>query len=258
MWYTWLSSKIGLNALLAFDGGIPQWLMVLEVVLCIVAGYLCGSVNSAIIISKKLYGKDIRNFGSGNAGTTNMLRTFGKKAALFTLLGDMAKSAVAVLLGALLFGGFGNTVIGDGTEGAYLAGLFCVLGHIAPVYYRFKGGKGVLAAATMILLLDPIVFLLVLAVFVLTVLMSKYVSMGSVAAAFLYPGFTYAVHQYTHNGEMPALFKMGFTVIIALMIIFMHRENLYRVFHGTENKLSFKKKPAAEEDDDDFDDDDDD
>ncbi len=249
MWYTWLSEHIGLNALLGLDG-IPGWLMALEVVLCIVAGYLCGSINSAIIISKKLYGKDIRTFGSGNAGTTNMLRTFGKKAALFTLLGDMAKSAMAVLLGALLFGGFSGTVLGNGEEGAYLAGLFCVLGHIAPIYYRFKGGKGVLAAATMILLLDPLVFLLVLAVFVLTVLMSRYVSMGSVAASFLYPGFTYVVHQWTNNTvASPAFFKMSTSAIIALMVIFMHRENLNRVFHGTENKLSFKKKPEEDEDD---------
>ncbi len=254
MWYTWISEHIGLNALLGLDG-VPGWLMAAEVVLCIVAGYLCGSINSAIIISKRLYGKDIRAFGSGNAGTTNMLRTFGKKAALFTLLGDMAKSALAVLLGALIFGGAKGAVhLGSSEEGAYLAGLFCVLGHIAPVFYRFKGGKGVLAAATMILLLDPVVFLFVLGVFVLTVLMSRYVSMGSVAAAFLYPGFTYAVHQYMNNGVAPAIFKMGSTAIIALLVIFMHRENLNRVFHGTESKLSFKKKPEEDDDDDDDDD----
>ncbi len=248
MWYTWVSERIGLNALLFNESAVPDWLIVVEVALCIIVGYLCGSINSAIIVSKKLYGKDIRTFGSGNAGTTNMLRTFGKKAALFTLLGDMAKSALSVLLGALIFGGFKGTVWADGTEGAYLAGLFCVLGHIAPIFYRFKGGKGVLAAATMILMLDPIVFLLVIAVFVLTVALSKYVSMGSVAAAFLYPGFTIMVHQWNHHGFMPAIFKMAFTVIIALMVIFMHRENLARVYNGTESKLSFKKKPQDEDD----------
>ncbi len=251
-WYTWLSSEIGLNCLLFPNAqAIPEWLMAVEILLCLVGGYLLGSINSAIIISKRLYGKDIRSFGSGNAGTTNMLRTFGKKAALYTLLGDIAKSALAVLWGAWVFGGYADTITGDGSEGAYLAGLFAVLGHIAPIYYRFKGGKGVLAAATMILLLDPIVFLFVLGVFVLVVLVSRYVSMGSVAAAFLYPALTFAVHSYFHHGLPPAIFKLGFTVIIALLIIYMHRSNIQRVFNGTESKLSFKKKPDGEDDDDD-------
>ncbi len=254
-WYTWLSSEIGLNRLLYPDGAIPMGLKAFEILLCIVGGYLLGSINSAIIISKRRYGRDIRSFGSGNAGTTNMLRVFGKQAALLTLLGDIAKSALAVLWGAWVFGGYAGTVTGDGSEGAYLAGLFCVFGHISPIYYRFKGGKGVLAAATMILLLDPLVFAFVLAVFALVVLVSRYVSMGSVAAAFLYPAITYAVHAYFHHGLPPAIFKLGFTVVVALIIIYMHRSNLQRVFNGTESKLTFKKKPADDEDD--LDDDDD-
>lgn len=263
MWYDWIAEKIGLNAMLMRAGAFeltPVWLTVTELFLCAIAGYLLGSINSAIIVSGKLYGKDIRNFGSGNAGLTNMLRTFGKKAGLLTLAGDMLKAVLSVFIGAWLCG---DTFIGskDGAlligsmEGAYLAGMFCVIGHIAPVYYRFKGGKGVLAAATMILLLDPYVFMWLALIFVLVVLVTRFVSMGSVIAAFFYPAITYIAHTYATEW-VPGVFTMLFCFVCGVLVIFMHRENIKRVFHGKENKLSFGPKKKKTEDDDDDDEDD--
>ena len=119
-------------------------LMALAVVLSMAAGYFLGSVNAAIIISTKKYKSDIRNHGSGNAGMTNMFRTFGKAGGFLTLFGDIAKTILPICFGYLFFG----------YAGAYISGLFVVMGHCFPIYYRFKGGKGVLAAATMILLLN--------------------------------------------------------------------------------------------------------
>ncbi len=248
MWYSWLSNRIGVNALF-FDGNIPpDWATTLELFACVVVGYLLGSINPSIIVSRKLYGKDIREFGSGNAGLTNMLRTYGKKAALFTLGGDMLKTILSVAFGAMFYGVENWTSVDRGMEGAYLAALFCVLGHIAPVYYKFRGGKGVLAAATAILILDPIVFLMLIAIFATVLLLTRYVSMSSITAAFFYPALTYITRTYLMELP-PAMWTMLFSVVCAVMVIYMHRENIKRVANGKENKLSFgpKKKDEDEE-----------
>lgn len=249
MWYDWISDKIGLNALLrsaeAFTV-LPEWLSTLEIIFAALCGYLLGSINSAIIVSGRLYGKDIRDYGSGNAGLTNMVRVFGKKAGILTFIGDVLKSALSVFLGAWFCGG---SYTGS-MDGAYLAGLFCVIGHIMPVYYKFRGGKGVLAAATMILLLDPLVLFCLLIAFVLVLLLTRYVSMGSVVAAFLYPALTYITHRYL-TGSPPGIFKMLFCFVCGLLVIFAHRENIARVYHGKENRISLfgRGKKRADEDD---------
>lgn len=240
MWYINLSKKIGLNLLLfGANGTVPDYAATLELFACVLIGYFLGSINSAIITSKALYGKDIRNYGSGNAGLTNSLRVFGKKAALFTLLGDMLKSALSVFLGAW--------VCYNPEEGAYLAGLFCVLGHIAPIYYGFKGGKGVLASATMILILDPFVFLCLIVTFALILLLTRFVSMASVISAFLYPAYMYILEK-TVMGNPPSFFKLLFALIVAGLVIFMHRQNIQRVYNGEENRFSFKFKGEGEKD----------
>lgn len=209
---------------------------VLGTLLCMVLPYFLGSLNFSIIVSKYLYNDDVRKYGSGNAGLTNMQRVYGKKGALYTLGGDILKQIISVLIGVLVFG----------EGGAYIAGTFCIIGHIAPVYYRFKGGKGVLTAATMILLIDPIVFLCVLAVFVLVVLIFRYISLGSIMAGFVYPALVYYKAKVIHEGQPPSIPAMIFSLFICLLLLFMHRKNLDRIINNQESRFSFNKKPLKE------------
>jgi glycerol-3-phosphate acyltransferase PlsY len=246
------------------DGGLLKYLFSAEdtnffifyllfTIITIVCAYLLGSINSAIIISKTLYRDDIRKHGSGNAGLTNMLRTYGKGAAGLTLFGDIAKTAVAILISALFFGFnyVGGVSTGDGM--CYIAGLFTVIGHIAPVYYKFKGGKGVLTTAVTALILSPVPFLILFAVFIAIVAVSKYVSLGSVIGAIFYPvmlrGYFAVVFSNTDR-SLPGLAALA-TIIIAIIVVWCHRGNLQRISERTERKISFKKKPeissAAEE-----------
>lgn len=124
-------------------------------------GYLLGSVNSAVILSKLVYKKDIRLQGSGNAGMTNMQRIYGKKAALFTFLGDFCKGIVAVLLGRLLLGVFASASL----HGACIAGAFAVIGHNWPLYFGFKGGKGVLTTFSVMIIIAPLPTLVAFGIF---------------------------------------------------------------------------------------------
>lgn len=222
-------------------------------VVTIVCSYLLGSVNSAIIISRVLYGDDIRKHGSGNAGLTNMLRTYGKGAAGLTLIGDIMKTAVAIFISAILFGFNYVAGLSTGDGMCYIAGMFAVVGHIAPIYYKFKGGKGVLATATMALILTPVPFLILFAVFVGVVAISKYVSLGSVISAILYPVLlhgTFAVVFSKAKSPLPGLAALA-SILIAIIIVWCHRENLQRIMDRTERKLSFKKKSESDETEDD-------
>lgn len=213
-----------------FGDGEPaaSILFVTLTLLCMAIPYLLGSVNFALVISKLFYHDDIRKYGSGNAGMTNMLRTYGKGAALATLLCDMLKAVVSVLLGSFLLGT---------AFGGYLAGAFCILGHIFPIFFKFKGGKGVATVAAMILTLDPLCFLILMIVFVLLVAATKYVSLGSVICMMLYPIITYKL---ASNGSVG--FPVLFSFLVAVLIIFMHRSNIARIRNHTENKISFSKK----------------
>ena len=144
-----------------FDGKIPGTALFGTLLIVLMSAYFLGSINSAILFSKLVYKDDIRNHGSGNAGMTNMLRTFGGKAALLTLAGDLGKTVISVFFAGLMFGF--NYVACISVQGfCYVAGLFAVLGHVFPVYYKFKGGKGVLVTSTMALILTPIQFLILL------------------------------------------------------------------------------------------------
>lgn len=217
------------------------------VVITMVASYLLGSINSAIVISKLIYRDDVRKHGSGNAGMTNMLRTYGGKAALLTLFGDMLKTAIAVFIAGALLGFRYSYGVSYNDGYCYMAGLFAVLGHIFPIYYGFKGGKGVLVTATMGLIVSPIPFLIVLTIFVIVVAVSKYVSLGSVIGAILYPIILNGYCQ-VFFGATPGIMMLC-VILLAIIIVFCHRANLERISNRTENKLSFKKKaaPASEE-----------
>lgn len=223
-----------------FPGGMQAIITFSALFIVLFISYLLGSINSAILISKTVYKVDIRTKGSGNGGMTNMLRTFGGKAALMTLAGDLSKTALSIFLAGLVFG-FGYVGGVSVSEYCYCAGLFAVLGHIFPIYYKFKGGKGVLVTSTMALILTPIPFLILFAVFACIVALSGYVSLGSVSGAALYPVILHGTFAVMFNLPMPGLVALC-TIILACLIVWCHRENLKRISNRTESKLSFKKK----------------
>jgi len=194
----------------------------------LVMGYLLGSLNFGVIISKVFYHDDIRKHGSGGSGATNMLRTYGKLPAAMTFLGDGLKAVAAVLAGAVLLGH--NRVY----AGTYIGGVASLVGHAYPVYYGFKGGKSVAAAFFMVMCTEPIVGLICLAIFIVIVAGTKFVSMGSIMAVLGYPLLLYRMTGVgLHN--LIAIF-------IALFIVYLHRANIMRLLNGQENKISFKKK----------------
>ena len=209
------------------------------VFLSVIVSYLLGSLSSAIIVSRALYKEDIRTHGSGNAGLTNMLRTYGKGAAALTLVGDMAKTAIAVLFTALLFGfSYRNGISLSGV--CYLSGLCAVLGHVYPIFYGFKGGKGVLVTATMALMLTPAVFGILITLFIIIVAITGFVSLGSVIVASLFP-VAVCLYSYFLGGSIPLLTVIC-TVFLGAFVVWCHRTNIGRLKAGTEKKISIGKK----------------
>ncbi len=211
------------------------------ILVCVIAGYLLGSLNSAIIVSRLLYGEDVRTKGSGNAGLTNMMRIYGKKAAVFTLLGDVLKAALAVLIGGIVFGFYYRAGMAYGYMG-YVIGFFCILGHIKPVFYGFRGGKGILCTATVFAILAPFVFLFLLVAFVLIVWMTKYVSLGSVVCgAFLPLALRSYMEIFTPDSAEYGFDGILFLIALAyaVTVIVCHRKNIKRLWNHEENKFSF-------------------
>ena len=198
---------------------------------CIIAAiaYLLGSLSFAIIICKLTLGKDIRTYGSGNAGLTNSYRTMGAGKTLLVLVGDIGKAAVALAVGGMLAGMMGKLV----------AGIFVILGHVFPVYFGFRGGKGVLVGATMLVFLDWRIFLVAFVLFVIAVGLTRWVSLGSILGAISFP----ITMQIFHH-------DVRLTVVSACMsaaVIFMHRSNIVRILQKNENKFSFKSKKTIEQ-----------
>ncbi len=218
-------------------------LIVCFIVTALLPYLLCG-INSAIIVTKIKSGEDIRTLGSGNAGLTNTLRTQGKAAALLVLLGDLGKGVLSVILVGVSFrllAGIDPWAAGCEYEWVlYASGASAILGHVFPVYYGFKGGKGVLVTVAVLLAIDWIPAVILLGIFGLIVAVSKYVSLGSCIAAVLYP-FTVLVFGIIEKSPC----YMGNFIcsgLIALLIIFMHRENIKRLIHRTEKKIGEKKE----------------
>jgi glycerol-3-phosphate acyltransferase PlsY len=216
---------------------MPQF--VLSVIIMVLLPFLLCGVNSAIVVTKLKSGEDIRKLGSGNAGLTNTLRTQGKWAALFVLLGDLIKGIASILLVDLAFFLLTGAIP---FWAPYAAGIFAMLGHVFPVYYGFRGGRGVLVTAAVMYAIDPITVTVLILIFIGVIAATKYVSLASCTAAVLYPcsvliaGFLRS--QPTEQTLITALIAAG----IGAMLVFMHRENIKRLIKGTENKLSFKKK----------------
>ncbi len=227
------------DGLLVLSGNaLITWIAFIAIT--VISSYLLGSINSAIIVSRVFHGDDIRRHGSGNAGMTNMLRTYGGGAAGLTLLGDILKTAIAICIAGVLFG-FSYSALISVQGFGYLAGLMAVVGHVFPIYYGFRGGKGVLATAVTALILSPIVFLILFLLFVAIVWMSRYVSLGSVCVAILYPVLINGYIRVTMEAS-PDVMTAACTIMLAILIVICHRGNLQRISDRTENKLSFGKK----------------
>lgn len=202
--------------------------------------YLLGSLSFAILVTRAVAHKDIRDIGSGNAGMTNVLRSQGGWPAVLTTLGDVGKSVAAVLFGGwlLCYAGLETALVGH-----YVAGLFCMLGHLFPVFFGFRGGKGVLVAFGMLLVMDWRVALLALAVFAVALVFTKMVSVGSLCAAVSTVPLTWIFDRLVRGWPMEtALFCTVVTALMAGMIVFMHRSNIRRIRTHTERRLTFGKK----------------
>ncbi|MBQ2890048.1 MAG: glycerol-3-phosphate 1-O-acyltransferase PlsY [Clostridia bacterium] len=187
--------------------------------------YLLGSISTSILFSKIKTGKDIRDFGSGNAGATNTLRTLGKGAAIVVLLGDMLKAVISILIAKALL----NEQIA-----VYVASIGVVLGHNFPIYFGFKGGKGVAVSAVACLFADWRIGVFVVILSVLIMLTTKYVSLGSIIGAVL----VFLLGFLFRGIDIPYII---FSIIIGGLAIIMHRKNIVRLLNGNENKLSFSK-----------------
>ena len=203
-------------------------------IIIVVIAYLIGSVNFSVIFSKKMAGFDVREKGSGNAGTTNMLRTVGKKAAALTLVCDILKGVISILI-AKLIGNIWNSL--NTALLVQLAGLFVVIGHTFPVFFKFKGGKGIATSLGVLLTVNWQIGLICLVFALVLMALTQMVSVGSIAAAILYPVLTIFIRQnYIADGNY-----VIFAIILAVLIVFNHRENVKRILAGNENKISFKK-----------------
>ena len=207
--------------------------MVAYIVVAILS-YLIGSINFSIIISKKVAGFDVREKGSGNAGTTNMLRTVGKKAALITLVCDILKGVISILL-ALLIGKIAKEA--NNSILVQIAGILVIIGHTFPIFFKFKGGKGVATAVGVLLTTNWQIGLICLIFGLVLIALTRMVSLGSITAAILFPILVVFIKtNYIVEGNY-----FIYSLIIAVMVVFNHRENVKRLLSGTENKLSFKK-----------------
>lgn len=229
MLYFFYNNALGFMGLLGYYlDEVPMWLSIVSLVIYTLAPYLLGSLNTAVIVSRVMYNDDIRRYGSGNAGFTNVMRTFGMKAAAFTFVGDILKTVISVMIGWCFFGYLS----------AYIAGFACFIGHILPCFYQFRGGKGVLCASAMLFMLDWRLFLIEVAIFLVAVFVTKYISFGSILGAMTYPLILNRMNAHLEN-------RLGTIEMIAMaigvIIVWKHRENLKRIFNGTESKFSFKK-----------------
>lgn len=222
-------------------------MLILAIGLTAVISYLLGSCNSAIIVGKLVKKQDIRDYGSHNAGLTNTLRCFGKGCALLTLIGDLAKGIVAVLLSKLVCQllQVGFTEAMDLQLIGYIAGIFAILGHVFPLYYGFKGGKGVLVGVSVFVVIDWRVFLILIGIFAVMLFLTRYVSVSSITAAACCPLVTF-LFQHVQTEPLPLWYQLLNTAMAALMggwVIVMHRSNIERLKAGTENRFSFHSKP---------------
>lgn len=217
-------------------------MIIIKLVIVAIISYLLGSCNFGVIISKSLKKEDIRESGSGNAGTTNMMRTYGKTLGILTIIGDIAKVFVAIWLAFKIMSVEETKMIFDriSDNPQYVlksfAGLFAVAGHIFPCFFKFKGGKGVATSGGMVIMIDWRIALILFAIFVLTILITRYVSLGSIIMAVLYPVFMGLFHK---DAGLVII-----SLVFTLIVVTAHRENIKNLINHTENKIGSKNKKA--------------
>ena len=223
----------------------PHWdkkedkVMLVYIIIAIIA-YLIGSINVSVIISKKIAGFDVREKGSGNAGTTNMLRSVGKLAAVITLICDILKGVIAIVI-SIIIGKIGK---GLNTELLLqIAGIAVVLGHTFPVFFGFKGGKGVATSLGILLMSNWQIGLICLVFALVLIVLTRMVSLGSCTAAILFPVLTLFIdeHYTVLNNDKTGKAYFLYSIILAVIVLYNHRTNIKRILEGTENKISFKK-----------------
>ncbi|HOA29693.1 MAG TPA: glycerol-3-phosphate 1-O-acyltransferase PlsY [Candidatus Cloacimonadota bacterium] len=196
--------------------------------------YFLGSIPVGWIVARLFFKTDIRSKGSGNIGATNALRQFGTAVGLIVLLLDMSKGIIAVLLA--------KSIYGSGTMMVVICGLLAILGHVFPIWLKFKGGKGVATAAGVFIALTPISLLIALLVFIVVVVITRYVSLGSIVAALSLLAVNVISIFRQPNKDYALLILV---VLIVAMIIYKHKENIARLIRGNENKISFTRKGKA-------------
>lgn len=246
----------GLNETVASEWMVPG--LILAALLALFMGYLLGSVSFSIIITKLFQKRDIRDFGSGNAGATNVMRSVGKLPAALTFIFDFLKCILSILMGYYLF-----VVMCEKTGapeiaaqiGKYAAGIGCILGHIFPIYFRFRGGKGVTTTAALICLIDWRVFVPTFLTFLVIVLIKKIVSLGSVIGVSLYPVYTFIIlflFDYVNSpvvsgGTASMIYIILSTIAAAVIggiVVLQHRENIKRLRRGEEKPLTFRGRKS--------------
>ena len=221
-----------------FDNGVPLPLLIAATA---VIAYFCGCFNGAVIVSKYILRDDVRNHGSGNAGLTNFFRTFGGPLTFVVILCDVLKAVAAILVAKhLFFAGFtiylsaADTTVFWSIFAEYWAALFCLLGHMFPCVFHFKGGKGILSGGTIVWMIDWRIGLVVWVGFLLLFLLTRYVSLGSVWAGASFPFATWYFY------PDPVIVILAF--ILGALVVWKHRSNIVRLIHGNENKFSIHRK----------------
>ncbi len=224
--------------------------VILALIFAAASGYFLGSINSSIIVVKLMKNRDIRDMGSHNAGLTNTLRCAGKTCALITLLGDVLKGIIAVALsrGVCYLLGAGLSPGNDTHYIGYIAGLFAIIGHVFPVYYGFKGGKGVLVGVSTFIIVDTKVFFALLAIFIVVLALSKYVSLASIIGTAYCPLATLLMSWWVGgNGFGRSFLYMVLSLPMCALVIWMHRSNIERLRDGTERKFRFGQTEMTKE-----------
>lgn len=210
-----------------------------SIIIVAIISYLIGSIMFSVIFTKKIAGFDVRTRGSGNAGSTNVLRTAGKKVAIITLICDILKGVVAVLIGYIV-GKLTKASVETSQMLILTAGVMVVLGHTFPIFFKFKGGKGVATSLGVLLMINWKIGLICLVFALLIMAVSRMVSLGSISAAILFPVLCIFINEnYLIKSNHFGYILFG--IILCLLVVFNHRSNLKRIINGKENKLSFKK-----------------